>query len=224
MPTHALIACHDCDLLQREPLLPLHAIARCGRCGVELYRHDANSLERSLAYELGALVLFAVANTFPIVGLKVGGDLVQTTLLGGVQALHAQHMGLVAGLVLLTTIVAPLTQLIVLAYLLLPLKFNRTPPGMPMVFRSLRLVHAWSMIEVFMLGILVALAKLAHIATVVPGPALWTFGGLMWLLVAASSRKRSLAVTVNAVRDAVRRCIFANPTVSPAPGLSCLPP
>jgi paraquat-inducible protein A len=187
MPTRTLIACHDCDLLQCEPLLPLHAIARCGRCGAELYRHHVDSVDRSLACALGAIVLFAVANTFPIVGLKAAGDLVETTLLGGVQALYAQHMRLVAGLVLLTTIVTPLTELIALVYLLLPLKFNRTPPGMPTVFRTLRLAHAWSMIEVFMLGILVALAKLAHIATVVPGPALWAFGALMLLLVAASA-------------------------------------
>jgi paraquat-inducible protein A len=73
---------------------------------------------------------------------------------------------------------------------------------MPTVFRTLRLAHAWSMIEVFMLGILVALAKLAHIATVVPGPALWAFGALMLLLVAASAAfdPRELWAKAGAVR------------------------
>jgi paraquat-inducible protein A len=187
MPKHALIACHDCDLLQREPPLPPGALARCWRCGAELYRRRTSSLDRSLAFALGTLVVFAIANAFPIVGLKAGGNVVRTTLFGGVQALYAQHMWLVAGLVLLTTIVTPLAQLMAMTYLLLPLKFNRLPPGMPLVFRIFRLAHTWSMVEVFMLGILVALAKLAHIATVVPGTALWAFFALMVLLVSTNA-------------------------------------
>jgi paraquat-inducible protein A len=187
MPNDALIACLDCDLLQRQPPLPPDAVARCRRCGAELYRRHENSLDRSLACALGAIVMFAVANTFPIVGLKVGGDLVQTTLFGGVQALWAQHMWLVAGLVSVTTIVTPLAQLMAMTYLLLPLKFNRVPPGMQLALRTVRLAQAWSMVDVFMLGVLVALAKLAHIATVVPGTALWSYFGLTLLLVAASA-------------------------------------
>jgi paraquat-inducible protein A len=117
--------------------------------------------------------------------LKAGGDQVQTTLWGAVRALYAQDMWLVAGLVLLTTIVAPLTELAAMTYLLVPLKFNRIPRSMPQAFRTLNLVRAWSLVEVFMLGMLVALVKLAHIASVIPGVALWSFGALMLLLAAA---------------------------------------
>lgn len=182
-----LIACHDCGLLQREKPLPPGGMARCGRCGAELYRNRPESLDRTLAYTLGALVLFVLANAFPIVGLEVGGDLVQTTLSGSVRAMYDQHMRLVAAVVFLTTIVMPLLQLAALTYLLLPLKFNRMPPKAATVFRALNLAHAWSMVEVFILGVLVALVKLSHIAGVVPGIALWSYGGVMLLLVAASS-------------------------------------
>jgi paraquat-inducible protein A len=185
MPTDALIACPECDLLQRETALPPGGIARCGRCGAQLYRSHPDSLDRSLACTLGADVFLALANTLPIVGLKAGGDQVQTTLWGAVRALYAQDMWLVAGLVLLTTIVAPLTELAAMTYLLVPLKFNRIPRSMPQAFRTLNLVRAWSLVEVFMLGMLVALVKLAHIASVIPGVALWSFGALMLLLAAA---------------------------------------
>jgi paraquat-inducible protein A len=185
MPTDALIACPECDLLQRETALPPGGIARCGRCGAQLYRNHPDSLDRSLACTLGADVFMALANTLPIVGLKAGGDQVQTTLWGAVRALYAQDMWLVAGLVLLTTIVAPLTELAAMTYLLVPLKFNRIPRSMPQAFRALNLVRAWSLVEVFMLGMLVALVKLAHIASVIPGVALWSFGALMLLLAAA---------------------------------------
>jgi paraquat-inducible protein A len=187
MPAHALLACHECDLLQRETPLPPGGIVRCRRCGAELYRNHPNSLDRALAYTLGAIVLFAVANTFPLVGLKAGGQLVQTTLFGGVRALYAEGMWLVAGIVFLTTIVTPLTKLAGMAYLLLPLKFNRVPRWIGPVYRTVDAVNAWSMVEVFMLGLLVALVKLAHIASVVPGIALWSFGALMLLLSAVAA-------------------------------------
>lgn len=186
-PGQATIACHECDLLQRERRLPPGGIARCCRCGAELYRNRPDSLDRALAHTLGALILFAVANAFPIVGLEVGGDLVETTLFGSVLELWHQEMRLVAAVVFLTTIVTPLVQLSALAYLLLPLKFGRVPEHAGTVFRTMNLARAWSMVEVFMLGVLVALVKLSHIAGVVPGIALWSFGALILLLAAATS-------------------------------------
>jgi paraquat-inducible protein A len=187
MSANALIACPDCDLLQREAPLPARGTARCSRCGTELYRDHPDSLERALSYTLGALVLFVVANAFPILGLQVRGNVVQTTLLGGVRTLYEQDMGLVAGLVFVTTIVMPLTELAGLAYLLLPLKFRRVPRWIAPVFRAMHLAREWSMVEVFLLGVLIALVKLSHIAGVIPGIALWSFAGLMLLLAAAAS-------------------------------------
>jgi paraquat-inducible protein A len=96
-------------------------------------------------------------------------------------------MRMVAGIVLLTTILMPLVQIAALTYLLLPMKFNRVPRFSASVFRALNLARSWSMVEVFILGVLVALVKLAHIAGVVPGIALWAYGGLMLMLVAAAS-------------------------------------
>lgn len=187
MSAQTLIACHECDLLQHETPLPPHGIARCRRCGAELYRDHPNSLDRALAYTLGAIILFMVANAFPILGLKVRGEIVQTTLFGGVRALYRENMRLVAGLVFVTTIIMPLTQLAGLAYLLLPLKFKRIPRWVAPAFRILVFARTWSMVEVFMLGVLVALVKLSNIAGVVPGIALWSFGVLMLLLAAATS-------------------------------------
>lgn len=184
-PGWALIACHDCDLLQWERPIAPGGVARCARCGAELYRNRPDGLERSLIYALGALILFVIANAYPIVGLEAGANRVHTTLMGSVITLYEQEMRLVAGLVFLTTILTPLVQLAGLTYLLLPLKLNRAPKHAATVYRAMNLASAWSMAEVFMLGILVALVKLSHIAAVVPGIALWSFGGLMLLLAAA---------------------------------------
>src|SRR5690242_2102141 len=91
-----LIACHECDLLQRRIVLPPRSTAYCGRCGAVLYRHAPDSIQAGLACALAAFPLFIIANLFPIVGLSVQGDEHDTTLYGAVQALWQQNMELVA--------------------------------------------------------------------------------------------------------------------------------
>lgn len=181
-----LIACHECDLLQREVALPEGGVARCARCGGILFRSHPQGLERALAFTLAALVLFIISNTFPIVGLEVNGDLIQATLLGTVHMLYRDGMWIVAGLVLFTTVLAPLAHILGMLYILAPLRFGRLPPRPATLIRVLTEVKHWGMVEVFVLGVLVSLVKLADLAKIVPGIALWSFAGLMILFTAAT--------------------------------------
>ncbi len=183
----SFIACHECDLLQREIALPPGGSALCRRCGGLLYRHTPGSLERTLAFTLGALMLFLVANAFPIVGLEVQGNVRNSSLYGAVEELWNGEKETLAALVAVTTMLMPALQLAVLTYILLPLHLGRTPAGVPVLLRLLQAAQPWSMVEVFMLGVLVSLVKLAHIAAVVPGIALWSFGGFILLLTAAAA-------------------------------------
>ncbi|HVE07159.1 MAG TPA: paraquat-inducible protein A [Paraburkholderia sp.] len=182
-----VIACRECDLLQREQPLPPKGVLRCVRCRAPLYGRQTGGLERSLAYALAALVLFVLANVFPIVGLSVNGDLVETTLLGSVRVLYRDGMWPLAGLVLITTFVMPGLQILAIVWLLAPLQFGRRPYCADVVFRALHVARSWGMTEVLILGLLVALVKLAHIASVVPEVALWSFGALMLMLAAAAA-------------------------------------
>jgi paraquat-inducible protein A len=183
----ALVACHECDLLQREVPLPGGGVARCGRCGAELYRDRPASVDRSLALTAGALLLFIIANSFPILGLALQGQVINTTLYGAVERLWDEDMKSVAALVFATTIAMPALELLALAYLLLPVRLGSVPPHFALVFRALQAVKPWGMVEVFMLGVLVSLVKLAHLAGVVPGIALWSFGALMLVMAALAS-------------------------------------
>ena len=200
MDVASLIVCRECDMLQRETQLPRNGVAYCVRCGATLYRNRLpDSLDRTLAYTLGAIVMFVIANAFPIAGIEVQGQHTEATLYGAVRALYDQDMRLVAGLVFFTTMLVPTLEVAAMCYLLLPLKFGRVPYQFAPVFRLLQAVRPWGMVEVFMLGILVALVKLAHIASVVPGTAMWAFGGLMLLIaaVAASFDPRELWAALN---------------------------
>ena len=93
----------------------------------------------------------------------------------------------VAVLLLATTVLIPLIELCALGWLLLPLHLGYRPAGFSRVFRALQLAHPWAMVEVFILGVLVSLVKLSHLADVLPGPAIWCFGALMLVLSVLSS-------------------------------------
>jgi paraquat-inducible protein A len=182
----SLIACHECDLLQREIVLSPGGTACCSRCGAVLYRNKPDSLDRTLAFTVGAAVLFILANVFPVVGLEAQGSRTSTTLFGTVRTLHDQGMTSVAVLVFVTTILMPALDIGAMLYMLLPIRLGVVPKGLPAMFRLVQTVRPWGMVEVFMLGTLVSLAKLSHIAAVRPGIALWSFGMLMFLVAAAA--------------------------------------
>jgi paraquat-inducible protein A len=179
-----LLACHDCDLLQRAVACAGRGNVRCGRCGALLYRERPGALDRSRAWVLAAAILFVLANAFPIVELEMSGQRAQATLLGAVALLHQGGMTLVAALVALTTFIAPGLEIALMAYILLPRTGRGLPPSAIAVLRLLQGLRPWSMTEVFVLGVLVSVVKLAHMADVVIGVALWSWAGFIILLAA----------------------------------------
>ncbi|MEB2346564.1 MAG: paraquat-inducible protein A [Deltaproteobacteria bacterium] len=182
-----LVACHDCDLLHHLGVIAEGATARCRRCGGLLRRRRRNGIERTVALALAAAVLFAVANAFPFLSFDMKGQVTQTTLVTGVLDLWRQDMPEIAALVLATSVLAPLLQISLLLYVLLPVHAGRVPWQMARAFRLLRHVQPWSMMEVFLVGILVAVTKLAGMAEVVPGLSLWAFALLIVVLAGAMS-------------------------------------
>jgi len=182
-----LIACPACDLIHRRANLPAGSAARCRRCSALLYRAKSSALDRPLALALAGFLLLMIANFYPFLTLNLEGRIQDTVLISGILALYGEsRMGL-AGLVLLTGIVFPLAQLAGLIYVLGPLKLGRRVPKMALVFRWVRYIQPWAMTEIFMLGTLVTVVKLAHTGSIVTGPALYAFMALVLILPAATS-------------------------------------
>jgi paraquat-inducible protein A len=183
-----LIACHECDLLHH---IPAHEgprrVSRCRRCNAALHRGVEDSIDRTLALTLAGVMLFVVANSFPFLAFKMQGQETQTTLISGVVDLYTQGKWEIAILVLLTTIVVPLVQLLLQLYVFLPLKLNRIPWNMAGVFRIGQNLQTWNMMEVFLIGILVAVVKLVGMAQIIPGLALWSFALLIVTLAATGA-------------------------------------
>ena len=181
----SLIACHECDLIHRVDPVPEGSTAKCSRCGGLLYQHKRDSLERTLALTVAGVILFVVANSFPFLGFKLQAQVHKTLLITGVQELYHQGMWILATVVLLTTIVLPAAQMMGLLYMLIPLRLNRMPWKLKEVFRFIQSLRPWAMMEVFMLGILVSIVKLAKMATIVPGIAVFAFMALIFVLAAS---------------------------------------
>jgi paraquat-inducible protein A len=180
-----LVACHDCDLIVRLGDVPEGGAARCRRCGALLRKHPRNGLERTLALAFAAAVLFAVANSFPFLSFDMKGRVTQTNVVAGIIDLYNGGKAEIAALVALTIEIAPVAQLALLLYVLVPLRIGRVPWRLPHAFRLLRHAQSWSMIEVFLIGIMVAITKLMGMASIVPGLALWSFALLMLVLAGA---------------------------------------
>jgi len=182
-----LAACHDCDLLHHLGPVAEGASARCVRCSGVLRRRRRNGIERTLALSIAAAVLFAVANSFPFLSFDMKGQVTETTLLTGVFDLFEQGVPEIGTLVFVTAVLAPMVQIALLLYVLLPVQAGRVPWQMARAFRLLRRVQPWSMMEVFLVGILVAVTKLMGMAHVVPGLSLWAFALLIVVLAGAMS-------------------------------------
>lgn len=157
-------------------------MARCRCCGLVIDRYRPDSLNRTLALTVAGVVLFVAANALPFLGFSMGGLVTETNLISGVMRLWEQGNLLVAILVFVTAVAAPALQLGCLLYVLVPLNMGWTAPHTARVFRLLNSVKPWSMMEVFLLGILVAVVKLAAMADIIPGLALWSFALLIVVL------------------------------------------
>jgi len=182
------IACHDCDLVQSIPsVLPAGSTVACRRCGCVLVKIRRDSINRTLAWTIAAVVLYLVAVSFPFLAMRSGSIVRETALLSGVHQLFLQGKIVLSSLVLLTCVIIPLLQMVTLLYIFIPLKLNFRPLHAMHVFRIFRHCEPWSMMEIYMLGILVAMAKLGKMATIIPGLAAFAFAILVIVLAFAIS-------------------------------------
>ena len=182
MHTDSLMACHECDLLHRIDGLPEGATSICSRCGAVLVSHKRDSLDRSLALTLTGLILFAMANAYPLLAIKSGSLYKATTLMGSVEVLYAAGMWQIALLVFLTAILFPFLDLVSRLTILIPLKMNKKPRNVSFIMSFMQSINPWGMMDVFMLGILVSLVKLVKMMKVIPGISLFAFVMLIFVL------------------------------------------
>jgi paraquat-inducible protein A len=175
------IACPDCDLLQQLPELPPGAKARCSRCGWTVATRSADPIGRPLALTITALILLIVANTAPLMSLSAVGRYASTTIIGGAYEMWVEGEEITAMIVAFCAVIAPAGYILFMLTVLLAVRRPPAPQWVGEMMRGAEFMRPWSMHEVMMLGILVALIKIAELATVNAGVGMYAVGALVML-------------------------------------------
>jgi len=174
-----LVACHECDLLMRKPVLQDGESAECPRCGYELFSHRHRVVRRSMALVLTALLLYVPANFLPIMQLNLLGQTSQDTVWSGVVGLYESGMQGIAVVVFLCSMAVPLLKLLCQLLVLLSIRMDFARSYGLLLYRIYHHMREWGMLEVYLMGILVAMVKLMDLADLSLGLGLFCFIALL---------------------------------------------
>jgi paraquat-inducible protein A len=161
------VACHGCGLL----LGPAPDEQRCRRCGGSLHSRHKNSLTRTWALLLTAIILYIPANLLPITLTTALGNTEGDTILQGVAYFIMSGEWPIGLVIFLASILIPLLKMIALTYLLVSIQRQSAhrPLRRAKIYRAVEFVGRWSMIDVFVVTIMVALVQLGTLATMEAG-------------------------------------------------------
>jgi len=184
--------------------VPPQCSAKCPRCGAVLYKGRGHRLDRAIALHVTGLFLFGVANAFPFITFRMEGLEQVSHLATGIWEFYERGLWPLALLVALVTLVVPFAKIFGTLYVLLPLRRGRVLPYAARVFRAVEAFGPWAMMEVFLLGVIVAYVKLVDFASIDLGPALFAFSALIVIVTAGDAAIEPREVW-NALGPASRR-------------------
>ena len=175
-----LAACHWCGKVQ--PIEDGH----CVRCDAALHLRKPHSLQRTWALTLAAAILYIPANLLPIMKAERFGGGDTNTILGGVVMFWEHRAYPLAIVVFTASVVIPILKLIAIVSLCHSAKHCTRPRAMTRIYRITELVGRWSMVDVFVVAILVAVVQLGSLMSIEPGPAALAFTGVVVLTMLAA--------------------------------------
>ncbi len=185
-----LLSCHDCHLLAEMPTGAAHDHLVCPRCGAPLHERKPNSLARTWALVCAAAILYIPANLLPMTVTSAVGTTQADTIMSGV--IYFIHSGSweIAAIIFIASVFVPLLKLLILVVLLISvqLRWHWRPKDRTMLYRLTEAVGRWSMLDVYVVTILVALVKLGAVASIEAGPAAVYFAAVVVItMIAAES-------------------------------------
>ena len=177
-----LVRCHDCGLLVAANC------TLCPRCGARLHLRKPDSLGRTTALVLAALVLYLPANLLPITVTTAIGTRQADTILSGVIYFMQTGSWEIASVIFIASVFVPFAKLIILVLLLVSVRFRWRwrPRDRTVLYRLTELVGRWSMVDIYVVTILVALVRLGAVATIEAGPAAVYFAAVVVLTMFAA--------------------------------------
>ncbi len=179
-----LLSCHACDLvsprtLEGEP---------CPRCGATLHTRKPDSLARTWAFLLAAFILYIPANVLPVMVTQSLFGTQRDTIMSGVIYLWVSGSRLLAGVVLIASIIVPMLKMMILTLLLLSVHFRWTwrLRQRTRLYLLVEVIGRWSMLDIFVVSLLASLVRAGAIATIIPGGGALAFASVVVFTMLAS--------------------------------------
>jgi len=179
------LSCHECDTISRVTDPHREGRFKCPNCKNLLYKNRAGMVEKVFAYNLAALILFAVTNYFPFLSFHVVGNTSHANFTTSIYYLFQDEQYMMGMAILTTTILVPLTRILLYIALFGPLYFGHLPSYATSVLKWLEALLPWGMLDVFLIGVLVSMVKLVKMGTIIPGTSLWAFMIMVFVMAAA---------------------------------------
>jgi paraquat-inducible protein A len=184
----SLVSCHHCHLLCKAPSLFKGAHAVCPRCGATLHSRKPNSIARTWALVIAAFIFYIPANVLPITRVISFGKAQSDTIMSGVIYFVKSGSWPIALVIFIASVFVPLLKLILLTYLLISVqvKSQWRPRDRTRLYRITEAVGRWSMVDIYVVTLLVALVKLGALATIEAGPGAIFFAGVVIITIFAA--------------------------------------
>ena len=181
-----LCSCHVCNLVSRRE--PEATKAHCPRCGASLHFRKHGSVSRCWALLIAAYILYIPSNVLTIMETGSVLDYRKDTILSGIIELWRTGFWVIASIVFIASITIPLFKLISLTLLLVSVQRRSVwhPRQRTRLYRLVELVGRWSMLDIYVVGLLAALVQFGTMATVKAGPAAVAFGAVVVLTMLVS--------------------------------------
>jgi paraquat-inducible protein A len=177
----SLVSCQDCHLICRPPRTSPKRRPVCPRCGSTLHRRKPHSISRTWALVLAAFILYIPANVMPVMTVISLGKSQSDTIMSGVIYFIVSGSWYLALIIFIASVVVPLTKLFILTYLLISVQFKSKwrPQDRTRLYRITEAVGRWSMVDIYVVTIMVALVRIGSLATIEAGPGAIAFAAVV---------------------------------------------
>jgi paraquat-inducible protein A len=181
-----VVACQTCGLVQEVGEVSKGAVVKCARCNFQVFHRRVDSRSRTLAFTLAAAILYFPSNFYPIVTGEYQGQYTQTTIFEGIRALWHHKQYFISSLVFCTSMLSPALKIVGLIFITATLDWPRFQKTRAWIYKIIRIIDPWNMLEVFLLAICVSMVELGQVATVNPGRGVFSFAAVVVLTLFAT--------------------------------------
>ena len=179
--------CHECDEICRISDPNRTGRYKCPNCGHRLFSRRPGMIEKIYAYNIAALILFAVTNYFPFLSFHVAGNTSHANFTTSILYLFREEQWMMGAAILITTIVVPITRITLYISLFGPIYHGHLPRYSVWALKLLEKLLPWGMVDVLLVGVLVSIVKLVKMGTIIPGTSLWAFMVMVFVMAAAQA-------------------------------------